>query len=83
MPMTSDTRKAISAEAGGGPIKSELNAITVFYKMNPWVQFGFEESHYASYAVPNTMVFAPPRSPGCQTARRFDWRTEFGPVFTF
>ena len=44
--------KAISAEAGGGPIRSELNAITVFYKMNPWVQFGFEESHYASYAVP-------------------------------
>ncbi len=53
MPMTSGSPKSISATAGGGPIKSNLNAVTVFYKMNPWVQFGFEESHYASYALPD------------------------------
>ena len=34
--------------------EATLNAVTVFYRMNPWVQFGFEESHYASYALPDT-----------------------------
>src|SRR5271165_4517951 len=40
--------------SGGGPIKGEITAFTVFYKMNPWVQFGFEEGKYTGYAVPNT-----------------------------
>ena len=37
--------KDIGAD-GAGPIKSNLKAVTVFYKMNPWVQFGFKESNY-------------------------------------
>ena len=75
--------KAISAEAGGGPVKSELNAITVFYKMNPWVQFGFEESHYASYALPSTAGVCTTKIAGLPNCTSLDWRTEFGPVFTF
>ncbi len=75
--------KAISAEAGGGPIRSELNAITVFYKMNPWVQFGFEESHYASYAAQNTKGVCTTKIAGLPNCTSLDWRTEFGPVFTF
>src|ERR1017187_7518441 len=75
--------KSISAEAGGGPIKSSLNAVTVFYKMNPWVQFGFEESHYASYAVPDTKGACTTKIAGLPNCTSIDWRTEFGPVFTF
>ncbi len=75
--------KSISAEAGGGPIRSNLNAITVFYKMNPWIQFGFEESHYASYAVPNNHDVCTTKIAGLPNCTSIDWRTEFGPVFTF
>ncbi len=75
--------KSISAEAGGGPIKSNLNAVTVFYRMNPWVQFGFEESHYASYALPDTKGVCTTKIAGLPNCTSIDWRTEFGPVFTF
>src|SRR5271157_1211236 len=47
--------KGISATAGGGPIKDTIKAVTVFYKMNPWVQFGFEESKYAGQALPSLL----------------------------
>ena len=75
--------KSISAEAGGGPIKSSINAVTVFYKMNPWVQFGFEESHYASYALPDTKGICTTKIAGLPNCTSIDWRSEFGPVFTF
>ncbi len=79
--------KSIGAD-GGGPIKSTVKAVTVFYKMNPWVQFGFEESAYSSYAVPAISggdigvcnVTKVGNQPVCNAT---DWRTEFGPVFTF
>lgn len=79
--------KDIGAD-GSGPIKSTLKGATVFYKMNPWVQFGFEESQYSSYGVPaisgkdagvcNATKVG--NKPVCSAA---DWRTEFGPIFTF
>ncbi len=75
-------------EGGGAPIKSTVKAATIFYKMNPWVQFGFEESAYSSYGVPAISG----KDAGICTASKVgnqpvcsatDWRTEFGPVFTF
>ncbi len=75
--------KGISAEAGGGPIKSTLNAVTIWYKMNPWVQFALEESHYASYALPNNSGVCTTKIAGLPNCTSVDWRTEFGPVFSF
>jgi hypothetical protein len=75
--------KDISATAGGGPIKDTVKAVTVFYKMNPWVQFGFEESHYQGQAVPDTRGACTTKVAGLPTCTSVDWRTEFGPVFTF
>ena len=46
--------KGISATEGGGPIKGSLKGLTVFYKLNSYVQFGFEESLYQGQALPNT-----------------------------
>jgi hypothetical protein len=46
--------KGISATAGAGPIKSSIKAATVLQD-DPWVQFGFEQSNYSSYAVPTTL----------------------------
>jgi len=79
--------KDIGAE-GAGPIKSDLRAVTVFYKMNPWVQFGFEESGYRSFAVPaisgaDAGICNGTRVGNVPVCNATDWRTEFGPIFTF
>ncbi|HEV8047742.1 MAG TPA: hypothetical protein VGP35_08425 [Terriglobales bacterium] len=76
--------KDIGAD-GAGPYKSTLNAVTLFYRLNPWVQFGFEESLYSSYALPNDAgVFTPNTSVAGVPSRTWrDLRSEFGPIFTF
>jgi hypothetical protein len=79
--------KGVGAD-GAGPIKSNLRGLTVFYKMNPWVQFGFEESAYRSYGVPATSgadagVCNATKVGNIPTCTATDWRTEFGPIFTF
>ena len=68
---------------GAGPIKGSIKAATIFYKMNPWVQFGFEESNYSSYAVPANSGLCTTKVAGVPTCTSVDWRSEFGPVFTF
>ena len=75
--------KDISATAGGGPLKDTIKAVTLFYKMNPWVQFGFEESKYSGFALPDTKGVCTTKVAGLPTCNSVDWRTEFGPVFTF
>ena len=55
----------------------------MFYKMNPWVQFGFEESYYNSKALPDTKGVCTTKVAGLPNCTSIDWRTEFGPVFTF
>ncbi len=56
--------------------------------MNPWVQFGFEESGYRSYAVPaiggsDAGVCNGTKVGNVPVCNATDWRTEFGPIFTF
>jgi len=73
--------------SGAGPIKGNLQAASIFYKMNNWVQFGFEEGRYAGYAyrairgadagLCTTKIAG---RPSCES---IDWRSEFGPIFTF
>jgi hypothetical protein len=75
--------KGINATTGGGPIKDSVKAVTVFYKMNPWVQFGFEESYYRGQALPTTKGVCTTKVAGLPTCNSTDWRTEFGPIFTF
>ncbi len=75
--------KDISKTEGGGPIKDTIKAITIFYKMNPWVQFGFEESAYQGLALPNLTGVCTTKVAGLPSCTSTDWRTEFGPVFTF
>jgi len=79
--------KGIGAE-GAGPVKSTIKAATIFYKMNPWVQFGFEESDYSSYAVPaisgaDAGICNATKVANKAVCNATDWRTEFGPIFTF
>jgi hypothetical protein len=75
--------KGISLKEGGGPIKDTLKAVTIFYRLNPWVQFGFEESQYQGLALPNLTGLCTTKVAGVPSCTSTDWRTEFGPVFTF
>ncbi len=79
-----DFRKAKNIGASGaGPYKSTLKAATVFYKFNNWLQFGFEEGQYQSTALPNNVGVCTTKVAGKPTCTWTDWRTEFGPVFSF
>ena len=73
--------------AGAGPYKDTIKAFTVFYKMNPWVQFGFEESQYQGLAYPATTGAeagkCTTKVAGLPSCTSTDWRSEFGPIFTF
>ena len=83
--MANDFRyaKGINATTGGGPIKDTLKGFTVFYKLNNYVQFGFEEGKYQGQALPNTKGVCTTKVAGLPTCTSTDWRTEFGPVFSF
>ena len=75
--------KGVSATEGAGPIKDSIRAVTVFYKLNNYVQFGFEESAYHGQSLANGAGTCTTKVAGVGTCFVTDWRTEFGPVFTF
>jgi len=60
-------------------LMGKLTAATLYYKLNPYITFGFEQSIYATRLVPGaTYTIAGQPSNEWQ-----DHRTEFGPIFTF
>jgi hypothetical protein len=75
--------KGINAKTGGGPIKDSLKAMTVFYKLNNYIQFGLEESLYQGQALPNGKGVCTTKVAGLPNCYSKDWRTEFGPIFSF
>jgi len=63
----------------------KLVAATLYYKVNPYVTFGFEQSIYATrldanYPVPGLNQYTIAGQPSNEWQ---DHRTEFGPIFTF
>jgi hypothetical protein len=70
---------------GAGPYRSTLNAASLFYRINTWCTFGYEQSLYSSYALPNSSgVFTANTSVAGVPGRTWrDLREEFGPIFTF
>lgn len=67
---------------GPGRGRSDLSAATLYYKLNPYVSFGYEQSLYRTKAV-NGTGFAEPLFRGVPAREWNDRRSEFGPVFTF
>jgi len=57
----------------------KLAAATLYYKMNPYVTFGFEQSIYATRLISG----ADYTIAGHPSNEWQDHRTEFGPIFTF
>jgi hypothetical protein len=79
----SDFNRVKSGE-GGGPYRSNLNAISLFQKINPWCTFGYELTLYESYALPNSSTGKYPTLVSGVPSRTWrDLREEIGPIFTF
>ena len=78
--LTNPALSLSSAVAAPLPLlMSKYAAVTLFYKVNQWASFGFEQSIYASRLVPGaTYTIA-----GVGSNEWQDHRTEFGPIFTF
>jgi len=67
---------------GGIPLsQSRLLAATVYYKLNNWATFAFEQSQYQTTLTPEV---GPLYTIAGQPATKWkDQRTEIGPIFTF
>jgi len=58
----------------------KLVAATVYYKLNPYVTFGFEQSIYATRLKDGILGYTIAGKPSNEWQ---DHRSEFGPIFTF
>lgn len=68
---------------GGGRAKGRLAAGTLYYKLNNFVGFGWEESLYTTVAIPLTATGQFPLWNGRPQREWNDFRSEIGPIFTF
>ncbi len=66
--------------SGGLPLlMGKVFAATLYYKVNPWCTFGFEQSVYGTRLAPGVTYDIA----GSPDNLWQDHRTEFGPIFTF
>jgi hypothetical protein len=68
---------------GGARHKSPLYAGTLYYKLNNWVTFAFEQSLYETNAVPGPVTGDLPLFRGIPSRTWRDLRSEGGTIFTF
>ncbi len=54
--------------------------LTLYYKVNNWATFGFEQSIYATRGLDHADIY---NIAGTFSNEWQDHRTEFGPIFTF
>jgi len=67
----------------GARHKSPLYAATLYYKLNNWVTFAFEQSLYQTYALPGSEAPFLPLFNGVPSPAWRDLRSEGGTIFTF
>ena len=70
---------------GGLPLlQSRMLAATLYYKLNPYITFAFEQSQYQTTLLPDLTNIGVTYSIAGHAANKWkDQRTEFGPIFTF
>ena len=66
----------------GARHKGSLYSATLFYKLNNWVSFAFEQGLYETDALPNASGVLPLFG-GIPSRTWRDLRSEGGPIFTF
>jgi hypothetical protein len=74
-----DRASASDARKTNGLARTDLDTISLTYKMNSWVSFVNETSYIVTHAATqDSKLFA-----GSLVTQAHDWRQEFGPIFTF
>jgi hypothetical protein len=72
---------------GGIPLsQSRMVAATLYYKLNAFTTFAFEQSQYQTTLLPDLLTLPVPVTysiAGVPAGKWKDQRTEFGPIFTF
>ncbi len=70
---------------GGLPLsQSRMLAATLYYKLNAWTTFAFEQSQYQTTLLPDLTNIGVTYAIAGHAANKWkDQRTEFGPIFTF
>lgn len=81
LPITSASGPCAPNTTCSRPNKNDLGAATLFYKLNNWVSFGWEESYYRTRATGGAASW--PLFAGKPGRSWHDFRSEVGPVFTF
>jgi hypothetical protein len=76
--LTRDVRRS-----GGGRQKSDVASGTLYYKLNKFVTFVLEESYLRTRAIPLTATGVLPSFEGRPNREWKDFRSEFGPFFSF
>ena len=74
-----DRAKATDARKTNGLVRTDLDTISLTYKLNSWVSFVNETSYIATHTAsrPGKLFM------GVDRTQAHDWRQEFGPIFTF
>jgi hypothetical protein len=74
-----DRAKATDARRSNGLARTDLDTVSLTYKMNSWVSFVNETSYIATHTAsrPGKLFM------GVDRTQAHDWRQEFGPIFTF
>jgi hypothetical protein len=74
-----DRANASDARHGNGLVRTDLDTVSLTYKMNNWVSFINETSYIDTHTASKPgVLFA-----GSNRTQAHDWRQEFGPIFTF
>jgi len=68
--------------ATGAQHKGFMSVGTLYYKLNNWVTFAFEQSLYETYALPGSTGLLPFVN-GIPSRTWRDLRSEEGTIFTF
>ncbi len=74
-----DRAKASDARKTNGLSRTDLDTVSLTYKLNSWVSFVNETSYIATHTAsrPGKLFI------GVDRTQAHDWRQEFGPIFTF
>ena len=74
-----DRAKATDARKTNGLVRTDLDTVSLTYKLNSWVSFVNETSYIATHTAsrPGKLFM------GAARTQAHDWRQEFGPIFTF
>jgi len=74
-----DRAKASDTRHGNNLARTDLDTVSLTYKLNSWVSFINETSYIVTHAATqHSKLFA-----GSLVTQAHDWRQEFGPIFTF